>query len=1065
MSFRNIILMLLFLFLMPIIALGMLLKPIEFDDKYYTNTAKQLSDSTNYKEVQNYYKKTIHYCDSTKNWKNLILTNHWLAELYILQAAYDKADSLLLANEVLRKKKLPKNTHLKKNKAYTNALLQFKQGDYKRSFKTIEQVFKLKQPNNKADSLLKAKALELKVLLQVELNINYEVIDWINEAYALRINDNNILHKAAYHYYLGYYFFKIKDYVSAKTEITKSLAIRLDRLSKKHPLVADCEFWLGKIYLRQGDLQLAINNIYKTLNNTTTVFGEQHPYLVYCYEALAQIGQHKKNNEEALDYYSLAINKHKTIFKQGHPHIAKLQNNLAHLHETDGNYKAAYKNYNFALLSFKQYYGTNSLYYVNCLNNIALLNQKTKKYKTAIANFEEAIAIAEKKIAKHDILQKLYYNISLLYNNIGSINRTNIYLSKIKNLDFEQCIEVAKIHFGNGNYNYAQNVLAQKEADATQSIAADQLKYFYWKAKINYFLFEKETAIHYLDTAVNLIHNCNRLIKQRRKEVGDLISYNEDIQPIYKLGIQVFSKELLFKKDSSFINLAFQFINESKANALLQNLNETKAKLSYLPENLIEKEKTYQQLISKLEKEKQKINPKLQDSITEKILATKSAYNKFKVKIEKDYPIYYELKYDNFAPTIKQIQSEINGNTTVLEYFLGDSLLYLIQVEKDRQHFYALPKPSHLLDTIDIFIQSITNGINTTIHADTTFKQFTNCATTLYQNLLQKPLKITNATQLIIIPDKQLNNIPFDLLLTTAVNTNKSNYKALPYVLNQHAVSYLSSSTFLIDKYKPTKTHYPLNYIGYAPEYETAASLLVNSMISQRTKVRGNYDDLEYARIAVTKIDSMLNSLSSSFIGETATIANFKANINRAKIQHFAMHGIVNKQNPLNSHLVFSDDSLTIADLYNLNIETDLAVLTACNTGSGLLQEGEGIMSLSRAFTYAGCPSLIMSLWSLPDEQTAKISEYFFQNLKDGFTKHQALQQAKIKYLQTDAKSDRLANPFFWGGLVATGNMDAIFNEPKQSTFNVWLTLLIPLSLLTLILFWLRKKGTTKKIA
>jgi len=1053
-SFRYIIIMLLFLFSMPVMALGMLQKPIKIDYNYCINTARKLSDSANYNEVQKYYQKAIHFSDSTRNWKNLILTNHQLIELYIKQAAYAKADSLLYINEVLRKKHLSKNKHLKKKANYAAALLQFEQGAYKQAFKKIEKPIKL---INKEDSLLQAELLELKFLLQVELNLKEDVIDWINEAYALRVADDNILHKASYHYYLGYYFFKIKDYPVAKKQFAKSLEIRLSQFPKKHPLVTVCKFWLGKIHLKQGELQLAKDYINKTLQNTITVFGEQHPYLVYCYEALAQINQQQKNNEDALAYYQLAIKKLKTIFKEGHPLLAKLQNNLAHLHQDNGNYDEANKYYNFALLLFKQCYDINNLYYINCLNNIALLNRQIKKHKTAINNFKEAISIAEKYFAKHDILQKLYYNIALLYCIIGDYNAMNIYSAKIKRLDFEQHIEFSKIHFSNGNYQYAQNVLTQAEAQLEQSSAANQLKYYYWKAQVNYLLFEKEATAYHLDTAVNLIQTCNQLIKERRKEIGNLISYNEDVQPVYKLGIHIFNKGLILKKDSSFIDLAFQFINESKANTLLHGLSETNAMLNKLPKDLIQRERTYQQSILLLEKLKQ-TNINQQDSLSQKLLETKSLYDKFKIELEKKYPLYYELKYENFTPGIKQVQNKIETNTAVLEYFIADSLLYLLHIEKNSQHFYALPKPKYLLDTIDMFMKSITTSITDTIDIETIFKQFTNCGRKLYQNLIQKPLEITQSKQLIIIPDKQLNYVPFDLLLTKTISINNDNYKTLPYLLNQYSVGYLSSSSFLTEKYKRTKKHLPISYIGYAPKYETKASLMVKNLISQRVNIRGNYTDLPNAREAVIKIDSMLNGQNGqSFINETATKVNFIANKNKAKIQHFAMHGTVDEENPLDSHLIFSDDLLTIADLYTLNIETDLAVLTACNTGTGFLQEGEGVMSLSRAFTYAGCPSLIMSLWSLPDEQTAIISECFFQYLKEGLTKHQALRQAKLKYLQTEAKSNRLAHPFFWAGLVATGNMDAVFDMAEPSSLDSWLIWFVPLSFLILILFWLKK--------
>ena len=160
------------------------------------------------------------------------------------------------------------------------------------------------------------------------------------------------------------------------------------------------------------------------------------------------------------------------------------------------------------------------------------------------------------------------------------------------------------------------------------------------------------------------------------------------------------------------------------------------------------------------------------------------------------------------------------------------------------------------------------------------------------------------------------------------------------------------------------------------------------------------------------------------------------------------MHGEVDDENPQNSKLIFGQESLTMGDLNTLHINADLVVLTACNTGAGQLKNGEGVMSLSRAFAYAGCPSVIMSLWSLPDEQTAYLSQLFFTFLKDGMSKHVALQQAKLSYLQKPL-NDFSAHPFFWGGLVTTGNMEPVFKAEIKNTKIYWyaLLLLIPLFL------------------
>jgi len=109
-----------------------------------------------------------------------------------------------------------------------------------------------------------------------------------------------------------------------------------------------------------------------------------------------------------------------------------------------------------------------------------------------------------------------------------------------------------------------------------------------------------------------------------------------------------------------------------------------------------------------------------------------------------------------------------------------------------------------------------------------------------------------------------------------------------------------------------------------------------------------------------------------------------------------------------------------------MKINSDLTILHACNTGSGELQKGEGVMSLSRAFTYAGCPSLVMGLWEIPEEASSEITKSFIEHLKNGSTKDVALQKAKLAYLESDSTSKYNLSPAYWAGLVATGNLDSL---------------------------------------
>jgi CHAT domain-containing protein len=109
-----------------------------------------------------------------------------------------------------------------------------------------------------------------------------------------------------------------------------------------------------------------------------------------------------------------------------------------------------------------------------------------------------------------------------------------------------------------------------------------------------------------------------------------------------------------------------------------------------------------------------------------------------------------------------------------------------------------------------------------------------------------------------------------------------------------------------------------------------------------------------------------------------------------------------------------------------MNLKSRLTVLSACNTGSGRLQKGEGVMSLARAFLYAGCPAIVMTLWSVEDASSANLMIDFYKNLLSGYSKDEALRKAKIKHIKN---ADPLkAHPYFWLGYVSIGDQRALYH-------------------------------------
>jgi CHAT domain-containing protein len=156
------------------------------------------------------------------------------------------------------------------------------------------------------------------------------------------------------------------------------------------------------------------------------------------------------------------------------------------------------------------------------------------------------------------------------------------------------------------------------------------------------------------------------------------------------------------------------------------------------------------------------------------------------------------------------------------------------------------------------------------------------------------------------------------------------------------------------------------------------------------------------------------------------------------------MHAFINDSLPAFSRLAFAqnhetDDNndgwLNTADIYNLSLNARLTVLSACNTGSGNLKKGEGVMSLARGFLYAGCPSIIMTLWEVEDNAGTEIMQSFYQSLKKGRKTDEALRTAKLKYLEN--ANPRTAHPHYWLGYVSIGSPEPLFRSYDYYFFGL----------------------------
>ena len=239
----------------------------------------------------------------------------------------------------------------------------------------------------------------------------------------------------------------------------------------------------------------------------------------------------------------------------------------------------------------------------------------------------------------------------------------------------------------------------------------------------------------------------------------------------------------------------------------------------------------------------------------------------------------------------------------------------------------------------------------------------------------------------------------------------------------------------------------------------TRAINLDSIMQVRQSRFRLLYD-LPFARQEAQYVSGL--SGGQLYLNKDARESVFKSVAGNYDIIHLAMHTFLNDINPMNSAMIFMQDKddqpedglLYTYEVYGLPLKARMVVLSSCNTGSGKLSEGEGILSLARGFLYSGSQSVVMSMWEIDDKSGTDIIKSFYDNLKKGKSKSAALREARSHYLK---KASQLkSHPYFWSSLVVYGDNSPVFYSARK--LIIWLSALV-IALAGTAYFWYRRNS------
>ena len=802
---------------------------------------------------------------------------------------------------------------------------------------------------------------------------------------------------------------------------------------------------LGNIYGATGDYNKALEyhkNAYRILKKDSTKFSANFQDSKYnIAETQLKLGYN-------LEVIRFAQSNLKTISPPLKPLLYDL---IASAYKNEKKYELAECNYLNSINTWIKLYGNNSAGLISEYLSYSSFLMDQKKYEKAIiyTTYAKSIVLnfySEKSTTYAEVLSSYGDYYYLKNSEAGQIEEFRKQRKQTLNeaiLYYQNAIVALADSFQindpfidpplkNINSDIQMVEVLKKKSLAMEKLADIYLSEFDNKNSLKYL----EASLRSLSNAITLIHKLQ--IGFENEDSKLFLSQNQE-STFYE-AVNIAYKLYKLTQKSEYLAQAFELSERGKASNLLASIKDMKAKeFGGIPDSLLEKEKDLKNYIanytSKLFEESHSLKPDSQkvNLYSSKIFKYNEEYNRLVDSFEKSYPQYYTLKYESKVVGINEIQSKLSTRQALVEFFVkepdadtANGELFRFVITKDSASLSKEILTSEYLKDV----QTVHDFLINPNYMDTRkqdFVKYSFAAHNLYKTLIEQDSRKLKDKALTIVPHNKLSYIPFDALISQMPDTSVMNFRNLKYLVREYPINYSYSATLLFDYAKNKKTS-KQNLIIFSPKY-----IANEPRLSAESPVPFFFNPLPGAEDEVKGISKHMRA--NSFVDLLAQENTFKNKAPEYDILHLAMHTVINDTLPMFSKLVFSrpdqtsgdDGYLNTYEIYNMKLHARLAVLSACETGTGMLQKGEGVMSMARAFIYAGCPSIVMTLWQVEDKSGAKIMDDFYYYLSKGKRKDVALRMAKLKHLEN---SDPLtAHPHFWLGYVNIGNPDAIKNS------------------------------------
>jgi CHAT domain-containing protein len=812
--------------------------------------------------------------------------------------------------------------------------------------------------------------------------------------------------------YKAFNYLKIHDYKKVISECIKANHdLQSDTINNKTYL-SFLFYYMGSGYTGLNKTAEAISCYSKCIRLKLQL---AQSYDANSFLLLAKAYEKTDQTEKADSTYNTIINYLEKNNESQNPLLTNILLNYGTFCMNNNKSGLALSAYNKTLKICIDVYGFHNLNTTTAYNDLGKLFLKQDKYDEALRNYQLALASQINNIDSTDV----YHNPSL------------------KNITAD--IDLLVTLKGKGHAFYQKYI---SDSSATILLRTSLKSY--------------ELAIASIDKLKILYGN---------SESSAALIENEN--ETYDEAIKVASQLFLLSDSVKYFNLAFSFAEKSKSSSLLAAIRNNEAFVAgKVPIAFQELEKTLQQQIEQYsqllhEENKSAKSDSKKMAYWNAMLSELNSSNDYLIQyLEKSYPEYYNLKYNTHVTCADTITSKLSPDEIFIEYTLtSDKLISFIITGKTRK-IVSITTDTSFTNSISEYLRC---SDNPGAKESESCRQFVSASSKLYK-LLLKPLDISlDSKKLIIVPDEQLYNVPFESLLYTDVSGKVNGFRNLPYLINKVSVSYAASGTLLYNN-EIHSIESGSSLLAFAPTYKNDTTF---SGTDETTRSYLNsLKPLKYSIEEVNTINSIFNG--TVFTGINATLENFRKNSSGSGILHLAMHTMIDDDDPMYSKLAFDpgpndNGLLNTYELYGMQINSQLSVLSACNTGTGKLIKGEGMLCLARGFMYAGCPSIVMTLWEVDDKSGSELMKSFYTYLSNGKSKDEALRLAKLDYI--NSSGEKKANPYYWAGYINFGNKEPIqMKNPKNHTTFAYIGGLSLISIFIFLALSFRKHFSHKRI-